>query len=109
MPLREFTDADHRTWQVWDTVPKSASEDQYVVQNARMLRDAARGEGRASPANAPARFTDGREHGWLTFMCDDEKRRLSPIPEHWSDLSEDDLSRLLARAERVARTTGFKI
>lgn len=108
MPLREFTDADRRTWQVWDTVPKGPSEDAYFAQNARLIRDAGHVRGEEL-VHLPARFTEGRERGWLTFMCDDEKRRLSPIPDHWADLSDGELSSLLARAERVARTTGLNI
>ncbi|MFL5578403.1 MAG: hypothetical protein ACJ79S_20810 [Gemmatimonadaceae bacterium] len=108
MPLREFTDADRRTWQVWDTVPKSPIEDSYFAQNARMIRNAA-AEEYTAPVHLPRRFTEGREHGWLTFMCSDEKRRLSPIPERWEALSDEELARLLARAERVARITGIKL
>ena len=124
MPLREFTDGDQRRWQVWDTVPKSAEEDQVFARNAQMLAEAEqrrRAEGGAArvadaaaddarrlsrplaeaAAAALRRFTEGREHGWLTFMSGDEKRRLSPIPERWNEMDDAALVELLARAERV--------
>lgn len=36
--------------------------------------------------------------GWLTFERDGERRRLAPIPAGWSDLGEDELTRLLNAA-----------
>ena len=112
MPLREFVDSDRRTWQVWDTVPKSAAEDAIFAQNAELLA-AARArhddgaadtgaERRAHSAAALRRFTEGRENGWLTFMCDEEKRRLSPIPDGWAGWDETRLAALLPRAEPVS-------
>ena len=124
MALREFTDADQRLWQVWDTVPKSAEEDEVFARNAQILAEAERrrrqgdaavrggtsesdDERRLSrplaevAASALRRFSEGREHGWLTFMSGDEKRRLSPIPERWEELDDTGLAALLARGERV--------
>jgi len=114
MPLREFTDADRRLWQVWDTVPKSETAEEYFAQHARFLDEPKRhrrwdaGGGAPAPATPP-RFTEGREHGWLTFMCADEKRRLSPIPDHWADSSDSDLAGLLARAVKVPRNAGLNL
>jgi len=117
MPLREFTSADQQTWQVWDTVPKTATEDVVFAQNAQMLARAeqrhaaeksARGgvTAREVAGAALRRFTQGREHGWLTFMNGDQKRRFSPIPEGWEQWDEQRLADLLARAEPVARAHG---
>jgi hypothetical protein len=86
--LRQFTDAAGRAWQVWATVPETPREAQVFEQNARLLADT-------------ARVSEGRETGWLTFMTEDEKRRLSPIPPHWDDVPDSELADLLARAERV--------
>ena len=89
MPLREFTDADRRVWQVWDTVPKGERAEEQFALNARLPgessdHDHGGPEGADSHTRAMTpRFTEGREHGWLTFMCADEKRRLSPVPEGW--------------------------
>lgn len=119
MPLREFIGADRQTWQVWDTVPKSAAEDVVFAQNAHLLARAEQRHGvadgagggsataRALAGAALRRFTHGREHGWLTFMSGDQKRRLSPIPEGWEQWDEQRLADLLVRAEPVARAHGL--
>jgi hypothetical protein len=120
MPLREFFDADGRTWQVWDTVPKSSAENAIFAQSARILaeaesrqegRDGSGPEGRTPDAHARRaaaaalrRFTEGRELGWLTFMDGDDKRRLSPIPDGWEEWSDSQLAALLVRAQPVAKT-----
>ena len=40
--------------------------------------------------------------GWLAFQCDDERRRLSPLPLYWASAPEDELRELLARAKPVS-------
>jgi hypothetical protein len=87
--LRQFTDPAGRLWQVWETVPETPREERAFRQNARLLADA-------------ARVSEGREDGWLTFMTENEKRRLSPIPPQWAQASDTELADHLARAERVS-------
>lgn len=109
MPLREFMDAERRSWQVWDTVPKSASESAMFERSAQIMaqsqaREVAGSADRAAAAAALRRFTRGRERGWLTFMRGDDKRRLSPIPDGWEQFDDARLDALLQRAERVMQT-----
>jgi hypothetical protein len=110
MPLREFVDGKRRTWQVWDTVPKSASESAIFQRSAQLKAESearelgAASADRAAAAAALRRFTRGRERGWLTFMHGDDKRRLSPIPEGWEQFDDARLSGLLQRAEPVSKT-----
>lgn len=44
--------------------------------------------------------------GWLCYDSGVEKRRLSPIPDDWQTLSDQELERLAARAEVAARKRG---
>ena len=111
MPLREFVDGERRTWQVWDTVPKSASESAIFARSAQIEAQTRASEtdrattDRAAAAAALRRFTTGREHGWLTFTRGDDKRRLSPIPDGWETFDDARLSALLQRAERVSKSS----
>ncbi|MDQ3950468.1 MAG: hypothetical protein M3282_08975 [Gemmatimonadota bacterium] len=45
-------------------------------------------------------------HGWLSFDSGTEKRRLSPIPEDWQRMSDEQLAQLLERAEVASRRRG---
>jgi hypothetical protein len=44
---------------------------------------------------------DGMRNGWLCFECAAEKRRLSPAPARWHELSDADLLALLHTARKV--------
>jgi hypothetical protein len=44
--------------------------------------------------------------GWLCFDSGTEKRRLSPIPDQWQQLSDEELARLSERAESAPRRRG---
>ncbi len=52
----------------------------------------------------PSRPTTGRtlpapyHQGWLAMQCDNEIRRLAPIPEGWRKLSREELCQLLLTA-----------
>jgi hypothetical protein len=43
-------------------------------------------------------------NGWLCFESDYAKRRLTPIPPTWSEMSDGDLMGLLKKAQPVARS-----
>ena len=43
-------------------------------------------------------------NGWLCFECDDQRRRLAPIPDNWERLADRQLSLLWARARREPNT-----
>ena len=44
-------------------------------------------------------------NGWLCFESKDAKRRLTPIPTQWRELSEAQLVNLIAEAKPVNRPT----
>lgn len=58
----------------------------------------------------PSQTSSGRRalptpyhEGWLSIQCDNEIRRLTPIPEGWSDLPRSALCELLAKASSAPR------
>lgn len=73
---RTFRDGRGVVWSVWAVYPQSGSRKAGL---------------RGSYAN-----------GWLTFVCEAEKRRLSPVPEDWMTADDSTLEALLLAAE-VAR------
>jgi hypothetical protein len=46
----------------------------------------------------------GFRSGWLCFESSAGKRRLSPVPDGWKLLDEDDLERMMRRAAAVGRS-----
>lgn len=75
MPIRDFTDSTGVRWQVWATTP--------------------------THGNVRPQFTGG----WLAFESADERRRLVPVPDAWTDADDGVLRELLAQAVAVARDT----
>lgn len=101
MAHREFVDDDGVDWQAWEVIPSTAER-------------RASGERRFGARSAPERRTqhqlrvkmdDGLAAGWLVFECASEKRRLRPIPSHWSELSDAGLVTLARLAEPAGRAT----
>jgi hypothetical protein len=107
MTYREFKDDDDRLWEVWEVRP-AAIERRQADDRRRYPREFS--DRRAS---LQLRLLGGMRDGWLTFQCGNERRRLAPIPEGWTMLSDDTLRALAAKAMTVGRTalsskvTGF--
>jgi hypothetical protein len=78
MALRVFTDAQGHAWRIWDTRPTTGT------------------------------FHGGYQTGWLTLDRDGALRRLMPIPNGWTALSDAELCALWSRAEpgQSRRSTG---
>lgn len=85
MALREFTDRTGRRWRVWDIRPE-------YMPTATRAED----------------HLQSVIHGWLAFepAQGGEKRRLSPIPTLWDRATDEELERLLGRADPVRHEGG---
>ena len=82
--LRGFTDSSGREWQVWDVFPTRGSS---TDPTAALSRSSLKGTAYAE--------------GWLCFECEDEKRRLAPIPNAWAQYDLSMLEELCAKAKPV--------
>jgi hypothetical protein len=98
MAHREFTDSAGRSWNVWSVVPERA-------ERRRHSGDVDHAAERRHTENKEFRVPLGEQwtRGWLAFETKGEKRRLAPIPEHWETASEEQLDRMLERAEQIRR------
>jgi hypothetical protein len=94
MAHREFIDAAGVQWQAWEVIPSTA-ERRGTGERRFGARDRADRRVRQQPR---VKMEDGLAQGWLVFECATEKRRLHPIPEGWSTLTEVGLSQLAALA-----------
>lgn len=99
MAHRTFRDEHGREWDVWEVVPTAVE---------RRIAD--------SPAPPPPGTVERRkanesrvvvpdklQKGWLAFQCGPERRRLTPIPAGWDEMTANDLIGLLNRSQRGSR------
>lgn len=95
MSYRRFTDADGRTWEVWEVHPSVI--ERRVNADRRGLRRAAvdRRRAREFRLAIPLELSQG----WLAIQAQTEKLRLAPIPLGWTHLTDEELSALIDRAQ----------
>lgn len=107
MPIRSFQADDGVTWQVWNVMPGRRDVTERRVGFDRRSPDPViryTGPERRSTADRrkPSAFLSPQlATGWLAFECPTEKRRLTPIPQHWEELPDTELERLCAAARPV--------
>jgi hypothetical protein len=94
MSYRRFNDSEGRAWEAWEVHPSAVE---------RRLSTDRRSESRMAPDRRRApdfRLVIPRElrDGWLALQGRDQRLRLSPIPDGWMHLSDEELCRLVMRA-----------
>ena len=91
---RQFTDAEGRSWDVWEVIPQMAErrEGHTDVPVERRADSKPR-------ASLPVEM----RAGWLAFESRHERRRLAPAPQGWELLSDGELVELLERATLVSK------
>jgi len=92
MPHRQFTDANHVSWEVWDVHPGE------IDRQLRVHADPARADAIAI-ARPRAGVSRDLATGWLCFESLELKRRLSPIPAGWERMNDAQLADLCAKAK----------
>ena len=107
MSLRTFTDSAGQQWEAYDVVPRSEERRRYDRRSGEIKVDQVVEERR----DADRRVTVGRsDHmtskaGWLCFESNEERRRLTPIPEDWTRCDDAKLE-AYCREAKPARATG---
>jgi hypothetical protein len=98
---REFTDGDGVRWQAWEVIPMTAER-----RAARERRGTTRKKTeRRTQQQLRVRMDEGMADGWLVFESAAGKRRLHPVPPHWTERTDDELADLCASAEVAPRPT----
>lgn len=94
MSYRRFTDAEGRTWEVWEVHP-SVIERRVNTDRRAISRGATeRRRSREFRLAIPRELSEG----WLAIQAQTEKLRLAPIPEGWTHLTDQELTSLIDRA-----------
>lgn len=71
---RTFVDVRGVTWSVWAVHPQHTGTQRAGLRGTYL-------------------------QGWLAFVCEAEKRRLSPVPDGWMQVDDSELERLCGAAE----------
>ncbi len=93
MSYREVTDASGVAWQVWEVHPSLADR----RRQAQPTPPAGLERRKRRSARSPL---PGKLHaGWLAMRSPTERRRVSPVPEGWADLPNEQLQAIIETAE----------
>lgn len=95
MAHREFRDSTGREWAVWSVQPAHAER-----RNAGATAPDTVVE-RRNKAEFRIPLSRGFAHGWLCFETKGEKRRLSPFPRDWANMSDSELEELAKTARKA--------
>jgi hypothetical protein len=109
MGYRTFVDRDGFYWQVWDT--QSSRMERRLRGSDRRNHKPFQWKGAERRAGIDRRTTsqrritlsDGYGGGWLTFESLQEKRRLTPVPPQWENLSQAELRMMCEKAKRISK------
>ena len=87
MAHREFRDEHGQLWEVWDVIPERRDRRSGVDRrkHARETFD------RRKMRILSAVITGDLAKGWLVFSTRHERRRYSPLPDHWAEASDAEL------------------
>jgi hypothetical protein len=93
MPVREVVDRHERRWMIWRVRPGFA-ERRREIQPEIVDRVGERRRRKEARATVSPEYVDG----WLAFETDGERRRLVPVPERWTELTDQELLQLVDQA-----------
>ena len=97
MAHRVFRDGKGKEWDVWEVVPTAV--ERRIAVSAPRPAAVERRKVKETRVVVP----DALQKGWLAFQCGRERRRLSPIPNDWEEMTNAELIELLNQADRRTR------
>ncbi len=99
MSYRRFNDSDGSSWEAWEVHPRVVERRSERDRRAKPRETVER---RIIPEFRLAIPLELRA-GWLALQGRDSRLRLSPIPDGWEHLSDEELCRLVIRAAEARR------
>jgi hypothetical protein len=114
MSYRTFVDRDGAYWQVWDSQPTKMERRVTGTDRRRQKSyswhgtERRTGTDRRTTSQRRITLSEGYGAGWLTFESLHEKRRITPIPSRWEELSQPELRGLCEKARRIAKVDGSR-
>lgn len=100
MTYRRFNDAQGCAWEAWEVHPL-AVERRVNAERRAIARDES--DRRRRQQEFRLVIPQELSHGWLAVQGGTTKIRLTPIPEGWMHLTDQQLAELVARATKSAQ------
>lgn len=104
MTYRTFVDPSGVSWQVWEVRPTTV-ERRLEERRSRHLpfegEDRRTGGERRVRAERRVNLGPDLARGWLAFHSAEEKRRLAPVPDAWTQTPSSTLAKLCEAARVV--------
>jgi hypothetical protein len=101
MSYRRFSDSEGRTWEAWEVHPSAVERRLNTERRVTPREELDRRRQREFRLVIPREL----RQGWLALQAPSEKLRVSPIPDGWMHLSDDELAALVARAALQMQAT----
>jgi hypothetical protein len=97
MAHRRIKDRYGHEWDVWEVIPAVIDRRIHEARPVQIERRTVASRGVAAAVSSEL------QGGWLAFQSPNEKRRLTPFPQHWASLSNAQILALLERATKVGK------
>jgi hypothetical protein len=94
MSYRRFNDSEGRAWEAWEVHPAAVERRVNTERRVDTRETAERRQLREFRLVIPREL----QEGWLALQAPSTKLRVTPIPDGWMHLSDDELRGLVARA-----------
>jgi hypothetical protein len=98
MSHRSFRDDVGQEWDVWDVVPTAV--ERRIAKAPRRPPALERRRMHEARVVVPDRL----QKGWLAFQSGRERRRFTPIPADWDEMTGEELLELLHQADRRSKS-----
>lgn len=99
MSYRRFSDSDGGSWEAWEVHPAAVERRINTDRRVKPRETSDRRRTREFRLAIPRELSEG----WLALQGRSRKIRLSPIPDGWEHLSDDELAALVRHAANQHR------
>ncbi|HXT15588.1 MAG TPA: hypothetical protein VN706_08160 [Gemmatimonadaceae bacterium] len=101
MSYRRFTDSEGSSWEAWEVHPATVERRLNSERRVRSRETFDRRRTREFRLVIPRELSGG----WLALQGHSRKIRLTPIPDGWVHLSDDELAALVEREAGARRAS----
>jgi hypothetical protein len=103
MTYRRFTDTQGELWEAWEVHPTAVERRVNADRRAKARLESDRRKHQEYRLEVPRELSSG----WLAFQKGATKLRVTPIPAGWQNLTDIELTELMAQSSENAQILSF--